>query len=339
MKRAAKSARYARAGVDTDAADRLAGRIAGLARRTAVPGVLGGIGGFGALFELPAGYREPVLVSGADGVGTKLSLGIELGLERRVGIDLVAMCVNDIATHGARPLFFLDCLACGRLDVGQAERLVAGVADGCAIAGCALVGGETAEMPGVYAPGQLDLTGFAVGIAEKSRLLPRADGIVPGDVVLGLGSSGAHSNGFSLLRQWVREGRLDLRERVGGRSLGEALMEPTRIYAAALAAALPWLKAAAHITGGGFDANLGRVLPAGVAARPDPAAWPSSELFGLLAERGGMPPGEMRAVFNCGVGMALVVGAADADDAARALESAGERVHRLGPLAAAPGAR
>lgn len=338
MKSAAKSARYARAGVDTDAADRLAGRIAGLARRTRVPGVLGGIGGFGALFEVPGGYREPVLVSGADGVGTKLSLAVELGLERRVGIDLVAMCVNDIATHGARPLFFLDCLACGRLDVEQAGRLVAGVADGCAIAGCALVGGETAEMPGVYAPGQLDLTGFAVGIAEKSRLLPRGD-VVPGDALLGLGSSGAHSNGFSLLRRWVREGRLDLGEQVGGRGLGEALMEPTRIYAAALAAALPWLKAAAHITGGGFDANLGRVLPGGVVARADPAAWPSSELFGLLAERGGMPPGEMRAVFNCGVGMALVVAAGDEARATRALEAAGERVHRLGTLAAAPGAR
>lgn len=333
MKSTATSSRYARAGVDTDAADRLTRRIAATAKGTHGPEVLGGIGGFGALFELPPGYREPVLVSGADGVGTKLMLALELGLERGAGVDLVAMCVNDIATHGADPLFFLDYLACGKLDVGQAARVVEGIAEGCKAAGCALVGGETAEMPGMYEDGKIDLAGFAVGVAEKSRLLPRADA-APGDAVLGLESSGPHSNGFSLLRQWVREGRIGLDERAGGRTLGEALMEPTRIYARAMREARTWLKAAAHITGGGFGANLARVLPEGVEADPDPDGWPSSPLFDLLRERGEMDREEMGKVFNCGVGMALVVAREDADRAAQALEAAGEKVHRLGALRA-----
>lgn len=332
MKRAAKSARYARAGVDTDAADRLAGRIAGLARRTRVPGVLGGIGGFGALFELPAGYREPVLVSGADGVGTKLSLGIELGLERRVGIDLVAMCVNDIATHGARPLFFLDCLACGRLDVAQAERLVAGIADGCAIAGCALVGGETAEMPGFYPAGRYDLAGFAVGAVERERM--ERPGARPGDVVLGLASDGLHANGFSLVRRIVEREGLDLGDPspFSEGALGEALLRPTRIYVRPVLAALAegGVRALAHITGGGLVENPPRGLPPGLAMRIDCAAWPLPPVFAWLA--GHVAPAELARTFNCGIGMTVAVEAERADALAACFEAAGGTVFRIGEV-------
>ena len=329
---------YAAAGVDIEAGDALVERIKPLARATTRAGVMGGIGGFGALFDLKAaGFRDPVLVSTTDGVGTKLRLAIDAGLHGAVGQDLVAMCVNDLVVQGAQPLFFLDYFATGALDVAQAAQVIAGIADGCKLAGCALVGGETAEMPGMYHGGDYDLAGFAVGAAERDALLPR--GVAPGDVVLGLGSSGVHSNGYSLVRRIVAASGLALDAPCpwGGGSLGAALMEPTRIYVASVLALhkAGLLKAAAHITGGGLPGNLPRVLPEGVDAVIQGGSWAVPPVFSWLARTGNVEQAEMLRVFNCGVGMALVV--SDAPAAMALLREAGEAVFEIGRITAGQG--
>ncbi len=328
---------YRAAGVDIDAGDALVERIKPLARATARPGVLGGIGGFGALFDLKAaGFRDPVLVSSTDGVGTKLRLAIDTGQHDTVGIDLVAMCVNDLVVQGAEPLFFLDYFATGRLAVAQAARVIAGIAEGCRLAGCALAGGETAEMPGMYSAGDYDLAGFAVGAAERDSLLPKD--VAAGDTVLGLASSGVHSNGFSLVRRIVEgagAGWTAAAPFTVGATLGEALLAPTRIYVRSLLALhrAGLMKAAAHITGGGLPGNLPRVLPAGTSAVLDGGTWKLPPVFGWLARSGGVLPHEMLRVFNCGIGMAVVT--ADPAAARAVLEAAGETVFTIGRIEAA----
>ncbi len=332
---------YRAAGVDIDAGDALVERIKPLAKATTRAGVMGGLGGFGALFDLKgAGFRDPVLVSSTDGVGTKLKIAIDTGLHDTVGIDLVAMCVNDLVVQGAEPLFFLDYFATGKLSVEQAARVVGGIAEGCKLAGCALVGGETAEMPGMYADGDYDLAGFSVGAAERDALLPKDVG--PGDVVLGLASSGVHSNGFSLVRRIVEAGNAGWAAPApfaSGNTLGQALMAPTRIYVKSLLALhrAGMLKAAAHITGGGIVGNLPRVLPDGVRATLNGANWSLPPVFGWLARAGGVSAEEMLRVFNCGIGMAVVVAAAEADAAQALLSAEGEQVFRLGVLDACDG--
>ncbi|HXT78505.1 MAG TPA: phosphoribosylformylglycinamidine cyclo-ligase [Acetobacteraceae bacterium] len=329
---------YRSAGVDIEAGDRLVEAIKPLARATNRPGVLSGVGGFGALFDLKAaGFSDPVLVSTTDGVGTKLRIAIETGMHGSVGVDLVAMCVNDLIVQGAEPLFFLDYFATGKLDVRQAEAVLTGIAEGCRLAGCALVGGETAEMPGMYGQGDYDLAGFAVGAVERSLILPR--GVAPGDAILGLASAGVHSNGYSLVRRIVAASGLRWDEPAPfdpGRTFAEALIAPTRIYVRALLALhrAGLLKAAAHITGGGLPGNLPRVLPDDTEAVLEPL-WPVPPVFGWLSRTGGVAPEEMLRVFNCGVGMAVVVG--DADAAIRVLEAEGEQVSRIGTVAAGSG--
>lgn len=328
---------YAQAGVDIAAGDALVERIKPLAKSTNRPGVMGSLGGFGALFDLKAaGFVDPVLVSSTDGVGTKLRLAIEAGVHDTVGIDLVAMCVNDLVVQGATPLFFLDYFATGALDVGQAAAVVAGIAEGCRQAGCALVGGETAEMPGMYHAGDYDLAGFAVGAAERGALLPRD--VRPGDVLLGLASTGVHSNGFSLARRVLAASGLGLEAPCpfGPGSIGQALLTPTKIYVRSLLAlhGAGLLKAAAHITGGGLPGNVPRVLPDGVTAVIDGSAWAPPAVFCWLARTGGVATEEMLRVFNCGIGMVLVVAEADMDRALAMLAEAGESVSRIGRLAA-----
>jgi phosphoribosylformylglycinamidine cyclo-ligase len=326
---------YRTAGVDIDAGEALVEAIKPLARATSRSGVLGGLGGFGALFDLKAaGFSDPVLVSTTDGVGTKLKIAIDTGIHDTVGIDLVAMCVNDLIVQGAEPLFFLDYFATGKLDVTQARATIAGIAEGCRQAGCALVGGETAEMPGMYQAGDYDLAGFSVGAAERGTLLP---GIVaPGDAILSLGSAGVHSNGFSLVRKIVEASGLGWSSPApfaAGMTLGAALMAPTRIYVRSVLALhrAGLLKAAAHITGGGLPGNLPRVLPEGTAAILD-RAWPVPSVFAWLARAGCVATEEMLRVFNCGVGMALVV--ADAGAAVALLREQGEQVSRIGSIVA-----
>jgi phosphoribosylformylglycinamidine cyclo-ligase len=329
-----ESLTYRDAGVDIDAGDALVERIKPYAKRTMRPGVLAGIGGFGALFEVPKGYSEPVLVSGTDGVGTKLKLAFELGRHDTIGADLVAMSVNDILTLGAEPLYFLDYYACGKLDVETASRVVKGIAEGCELAGCALIGGETAEMPGMYTPGEYDLAGFAVGVVEKSRIID-GSAISRGDAVLGLASSGAHSNGYSLIRKIVAERGIDLESTtLQGASLADLLLAPTRIYVKPVLALLRSMrvKGLAHITGGGLVENVPRVLQERLIARIRSAAWPMPPLFSWLKHQGSVPPEEMFRVFNCGIGMVLVVDAADADAAIGALAAAGETVYRIGEI-------
>jgi len=328
---------YRDAGVDIDAGDALVDRIKPLAKRTMRPEVLGGIGGFGALFELTGKYREPVLVSGTDGVGTKLRLAFQLDKHDTVGQDLVAMSVNDILVQGAEPLFFLDYFACGKLDVDTAASVVGGIARGCELAGCALIGGETAEMPGMYPDGEYDLAGFAVGAVEKSDIIDGSR-IVPGDVVLGLASSGAHSNGYSLIRKILERAQPDLDADFHGRPLRDVVMEPTRIYVKPLLAlmrALPGVvKGMAHITGGGLTENVPRILGEALTARIDAGAWSLPPLFQWLKDAGNVADQEMYRVFNCGIGMVVVVAEADAEAAARALAAAGETVFRIGRIAA-----
>jgi len=329
---------YRDAGVDIDAGDALVRRIAPLARRTMREGVLGGIGGFGALFEVPKSYRSPVLVSGTDGVGTKLRLAFALDGHDTVGIDLVAMSVNDILVQGAEPLFFLDYFACGRLDVDVAARVVGGIAHGCEQAGCALIGGETAEMPDMYPEGEYDLAGFAVGVVEKDRLID-GSAIRPGDALLGLASSGAHSNGYSLIRRVIERtwGAIDapeLQDDFHGVRFADAVLAPTRIYVRSvlgLIAQLP-VKGIAHITGGGLIENVPRVLPAGVRAVLHRDAWTRPPLFDWLERNGAIDPHEMHRVFNCGIGMVVVVEASDAERASRLLREAGETVFRIGEI-------
>ena len=326
---------YRDAGVDIDAGDTLVERIKPFAKRTMRPEVLAGIGGFGGLVEIGNRFREPVLVAGTDGVGTKLKVAFELDRHDTIGIDLVAMSVNDILVQGAEPLFFLDYFACGKLDVATATLVVKGIAEGCEQAGCALIGGETAEMPDMYAVGEYDLAGFAVGVVEKSAII---DGrtIVAGDVVLGLGSSGIHSNGYSLVRKIVTMAKADLGMRFGDATLGDALLVPTRIYVKPLLAlirALP-VKGIAHITGGGLVENVPRVLPDGVQARLERSRWPQPAIFDWLQHAGNVADAEMLRVFNCGIGMIVIVAPEHADQALRMLADAGESVYRIGAIVA-----
>jgi phosphoribosylformylglycinamidine cyclo-ligase len=322
---------YRDAGVDIDAGDQLVENIKPHAKRTMRPGVIAGIGGFGALFEVPKKYREPVLVSGTDGVGTKLKLAFELQRHDTIGMDLVAMSVNDILTLGAEPLFFLDYYACGKLDVATATQVVKGIAAGCEKAGCALIGGETAEMPGMYTPGEYDLAGFAVGAVEKSRII---DGktIAEGDVVLGLASDGAHSNGYSLIRKIIAARNADLSSNLEGKPLADWILAPTRIYVKPVLQLLDrmTIKGLAHITGGGLVDNVPRVLGEGLTAELKRDAWPRTPLFAWLQEQGGVSDEEMHRVFNCGVGMVAVVDKRDADRACSLLRDAGETVWRIG---------
>ncbi|MCX8086006.1 MAG: phosphoribosylformylglycinamidine cyclo-ligase [Rhodocyclaceae bacterium] len=326
---------YRDAGVDIDAGDALVERIKPVARRTLRPEVLGGIGGFGALCEIPQKYREPVLVSGTDGVGTKLKLAFQLNRHDTVGQDLVAMSVNDILVQGAEPLFFLDYFACGKLEVETAAAVVAGIAKGCELAGCALIGGETAEMPDMYPPGEYDLAGFAVGVVEKAKIIDGKN-IRPGDAVLGLASSGAHSNGYSLIRRILAHAKPDLDADFHGRPLAEVLLAPTRIYVKSILALMEeiTIKGLAHITGGGLTGNVPRVLPEDVTAVIEKSAWPLPPLFDWLQRMGNVADEEMHRVFNCGIGMVVTVAEAEAARAAELLTAAGETVYRLGVIEA-----
>ena len=324
---------YRSAGVDIDAGDALVEAIKPFAKRTMRPEVLAGIGGFGALFEISRKYREPVLVSGTDGVGTKLKLAFRLDRHDTVGVDLVAMSVNDILVQGAEPLFFLDYFACGKLDVARASDVVKGIARGCEQAGCALIGGETAEMPDMYPDGEYDLAGFAVGVVEKSAIIDGRS-IRAGDAVIGLASSGAHSNGYSLVRKILDRSKIDLCSDFHGRPFADVLIAPTRIYVKpvlALLQALP-VKGMAHITGGGLLENVPRVLPDEVAAVLDARAWPRPPLFDWLQGEGQVADDEMHRVFNCGIGMVLVVATEHLDAALALLRASGEAAWRIGEI-------
>jgi phosphoribosylformylglycinamidine cyclo-ligase len=330
---------YRDAGVDIEAGDALVEAIKPIARATNRPGVLAGVGGFGALFEIPPGrYREPVLVSSTDGVGTKLKLAIELQRHDTIGIDLVAMCVNDIVVQGAEPLFFLDYYATGKLDNTAAEAVIRGIGEGCRRAGCALVGGETAEMPGMYAADDYDLAGFAVGVVEKSKIIDGSR-VKPNDTLIGIASSGAHSNGYSLIRKIIKVRKARLDQPFDGRPLGEVLLAPTRIYVKPLLALLQEVPvhAAAHITGGGLPGNVPRVLPAGVRAVIDSRAWKRPPIFDWLQEGGGIEDFEMYRTFNCGLGMVLALDAADAEKALKLLAAAGESATIVGHVEAHTG--
>jgi len=324
---------YRAAGVDIDAGDRLVERIKPHAKKTLRPEVLAGIGGFGALCRIPARYRAPVLVAGTDGVGTKLKLAFEIGRHDTIGIDLVAMSVNDILTQGAEPLFFLDYFATGKLDVATAAAVVKGIAAGCERAGCALIGGETAEMPGMYAAGEYDVAGFAVGVIEDGQAID-GSAIAAGDAVLGLASSGAHSNGYSLIRRVLARNKTRLSTRVGGKRLADLLLAPTRIYVKPVLQLLEKIrvKGLAHITGGGLVENLPRIMPDALSARIERSSWPLPPLFGWLQRAGNIADAEMLRVFNCGIGMVAVVAADDADAAMESLRGSGETVWRIGTV-------
>jgi len=330
---------YRDAGVDIDAGDQLVENIKPFAKRTMRPEVLSGIGGFGGLVEISKKYKEPVLVSGTDGVGTKLKLAFELNRHDTVGIDLVAMSVNDILVQGAEPLFFLDYFACGKLDVPAATEVIKGIAYGCEQSGCALIGGETAEMPGMYPVGEYDLAGFAVGVVEKSKIIT-GEHIVTGDVVLGLASNGAHSNGYSLVRKIIERSKPDLNAKFDGeRTLADCIMAPTRLYVKPMLSLMQrsTVKGMAHITGGGITENVPRVLPANVVAAIDSKTWQMPKLFHWLREGGNVAEQEMFRTFNCGIGMVVIVSAQDADAAIRHLQSEGETVSRIGVIRARKG--
>jgi len=325
---------YRDSGVDIDEGDRLIKKIKPFAKQTMRPEVLTGIGGFGALFELSKKFKNPVLVSGTDGVGTKLKLAFQLNQHNRIGIDLVAMSVNDILVQGAEPLFFLDYFACGQLDVDKASDVVSGIATGCVQAGCALIGGETAEMPGMYPAGEYDLAGFAVGAVEKDQIIDGST-IQPGDAVIGLASSGAHSNGYSLIRKIIERKNINLTSAlIEDQTVGDAIMAPTRIYVKsvlALIAKLP-VKGIAHITGGGLIENVPRILPQQVTAVLDENCWDNLPLFSWLQQQGNVTDSEMLRVFNCGVGMILVVAPDDVKAALNQLQSTGETAWQIGEI-------
>lgn len=335
---------YKDAGVDIVAGDALVERIKPLAKKTMREGVMAGIGGFGALFEVPKRYKEPVLVSGTDGVGTKLKLAFEWNMHDTVGIDLVGMSVNDVLVQGAEPLFFLDYFACGKLDMNTAAAVVGGIAEGCLLSGCALIGGETAEMPGMYPDGEYDLAGFCVGAVEKSKIL-NGQGVKTGDVVLGLASHGVHSNGFSLVRKCIERAGSELPGTLDGMPFREAVMKPTRLYVKNMLAALAkyptsgdagsirGIKALAHITGGGLLENIPRVLPEGTAAHLKKGSWPQTELFAWLQQTAGIDDVEMNRTFNNGIGMVVVVAADDAAACAATLRELGETVYEMGVIA------
>jgi len=326
---------YRDAGVDIDTGEALVQRIKPLVERTMRPGVLSSLGGFGALFEIPAGYRQPVLVSGTDGVGTKLRLAFDWQRHRTVGIDLVAMSVNDILVQGAEPLYFLDYFACGVLSVETATEVVAGIAEGCTQAGCALIGGETAEMPGMYPEGEYDLAGFAVGIVEKEALIDGQQ-IQAGDVLLGLPSSGPHSNGYSLIRKILERAGAGPQDTIEGQTMADLIMAPTRIYVRSVLAALKAhpgaIRGMAHITGGGLSENIPRVLPAGLGAQIQSTAWQLPALFQWLQTQGQVADEEMHRVFNCGIGMVLIVSQAQAEAVTTTLQAEGEQVIALGQV-------
>ena len=333
---------YADAGVDIDAGNTLVERIKPAAKRTARPGVMAGLGGFGAMFDLKgAGYEDPILVAATDGVGTKLRIAIDTGNVDTVGIDLVAMCVNDLVCQGAEPLFFLDYFATGKLDVDSATRIVEGIAKGCADSGCALIGGETAEMPGMYSDGDFDLAGFAVGAMERGADLP-VD-VAEGDVLLGLASNGVHSNGYSFVRKVVEMSGLSWADPApfGAATLGEELLAPTRLYVTQALAAVRagGVHALAHITGGGLTENLPRVLPEGLGADIDLSSWDLPAVFRWLAETAGMAESELLKTFNSGIGMIVVVSADRADAIAQVLTDAGETVTKIGTVTAGEGVR
>ncbi|MEM8824492.1 MAG: phosphoribosylformylglycinamidine cyclo-ligase [Pseudomonadota bacterium] len=333
---------YAEAGVDIDAGNALVDRISPAAQATDRPGTMAGLGGFGALFDLKAaGFVDPVLVAATDGVGTKLRLAIDTGRLDGVGIDLVAMCVNDLVCQGAEPLFFLDYFATGKLETDAAARVIEGIAEACAASGCALIGGETAEMPGMYGAGDFDLAGFAVGAMERGSELPK--GVAAGDILLGLASDGVHSNGFSLVRRVVDHLGLgwDDPAPFAGLSLGAALARPTRLYVKPALAAIRagGVHALAHITGGGLTENVPRVLPKGLGAEIDLSAWSAPPVFGWLAEAGNIAGHEMLKTFNCGIGMVAVVASDRADPLIELLSGRGERVTRLGVITEGAGVR
>lgn len=328
---------YRDAGVDIDAGDALVDRIKPFAKKTMREGVLAGIGGFGALFEVPKRYREPVLVSGTDGVGTKLKLAFEWNCHETIGQDLVAMSVNDILVQGAESLFFLDYFACGKLSVDTATTVVSGIAKGCELAGCALIGGETAEMPGMYPPGEYDLAGFAVGVVEKSKII-NGSTIKPGDRVIGIASSGAHSNGYSLIRKIIERAGAKPTEEIAGRSLRELVMAPTQIYVKPLLNIMAnhSIKGLAHITGGGLVDNVPRVLPENTQAVLHRDSWQMPDLFRWLQMKGGVADAEMVRVFNCGIGMVVVVSQQDADAVIASINQQGLRSWSLGEIVERP---
>ena len=326
---------YRDAGVDIDAGDALVERIKPLAANTMREGVMAGIGGFGALFEVPKKYKEPVLVSGTDGVGTKLRLAFEWNRHDTVGIDLVAMSVNDILVQGAEPLFFLDYFACGKLSVDTAAAVVGGIAKGCELSGCALIGGETAEMPGMYPDGEYDLAGFAVGAVEKSKII-NGQSIKVGDRIIGLASSGAHSNGYSLIRKIIERAGAKPDDDFHGQALADVVMAPTRLYVKSVLATLDKhgeaIKGLAHITGGGLLDNVPRILQAGLTAQIQQSAWTFPPLFQWLQEKGNVEQAEMYRVFNCGIGMVLVVSPEQEEAITQTLRNAGETVYALGEV-------
>jgi phosphoribosylformylglycinamidine cyclo-ligase len=329
-----ESLNYKSAGVDIAAGNELVERIKPIAARTRTAGVMAGLGGFGSMFELPLDrYQNPILVSGTDGVGTKLKLAIDLGIHNTVGIDLVAMCVNDIIVQGAEPLFFLDYFATGKLDVDTAASVIAGIGKGCELAGAALVGGETAEMPGMYADGEYDLAGFCVGIVEKSKVLDGSK-IKACDKLIGIASSGPHSNGYSLIRKIIARSNSALTDSFDGKTLGEALLEPTRIYVKSLLSLLDKVPvhAFAHITGGGLTENLPRVLPTGINANIDLSSWTFPNIFLWLQEQGNVSQADMLTTFNCGIGMIVCVAAEDEIATLETLQSLGETVFVIGEL-------
>ena len=327
------SLNYRAAGVDIDAGDALVEAIKPLAARTRREGMLDNLGGFGALFEIPSGYRQPVLVSGTDGVGTKLKLAIESGIHNTIGIDLVAMCANDIIVQGAEPLFFLDYYATGKLDNSVATAVIAGIAEGCVQAGAALIGGETAEMPGMYAEEDYDLAGFCVGVVEKDRLITGKE-TQPGDALIALGSTGPHSNGYSLVRKVIEVTDARLDQAFGDSTLGQALMKPTRIYVKSILTLLESIKvnAIAHITGGGLPGNLPRVLPDNCKAVINTKSWQWPAVFSWLQDGGNIETSEMYRTFNCGVGMVLAVPSDAANQAIALLEQAGETAWQIGEI-------
>jgi phosphoribosylformylglycinamidine cyclo-ligase len=332
-----KGLSYRDAGVDIDAGDALVDRIKPLAKKTMREGVLAGIGGFGALFEVPKRYKEPVLVSGTDGVGTKLRLAFEWNRHDTIGQDLVAMSVNDILVQGAEPLFFLDYFACGKLTVDTAATVVGGIAKGCELSGCALIGGETAEMPGMYPPGEYDLAGFAVGAVEKSKIIT-GNTIVPGDVILAIGSSGAHSNGYSLVRKIIERAGAKPTDDLGGLPLGDVVMAPTEIYVKPLLKLISEIdvKGMAHITGGGLVDNVPRVLPENTQAVLHRDSWQLPELFRWLQMKGGVADAEMVRVFNCGIGMVVIISPSQVDTAINSLTAQGLKTWVVGEVVERP---
>ena len=334
-----ESLNYKSAGVDIAAGNELVERIKPIAARTRTAGVMAGLGGFGSMFELPLDrYQNPILVSGTDGVGTKLKLAIHLGIHNTVGIDLVAMCVNDIIVQGAEPLFFLDYFATGKLDIDTAAAVIEGIGKGCELAGAALVGGETAEMPGMYADGEYDLAGFCVGIVEKSKVLDGSK-VKAGDKLIGIASSGPHSNGYSLIRKIITHSHSALTDAFDGKTLGEALLEPTRIYVKSLLSLLDKVPvhAFAHITGGGLTENLPRVLPAGLKANIDLDSWTFPDIFLWLQKQGNVSQANMLTTFNCGIGMIVCVAAEDEKATLEILQSLGETVFAIGELVESEG--